>query len=242
MAEAPLSGRRQAGTLMVPFTPSSPEATTGTAQSSPRERVWDLWVRIGHWSLVLCVAYSLLVEPEFPGHDWCGYVVLGIVGWRWTWGFIGTRYARFTAFIFSPRETLEYTRAALRMGAAREYGSHNPMGALMVFAFLLLLPLVCLLGMMVLATQQLSGPLAGLVPVDWDLRLETLHAVAAYLLAALIGLHVIGVAWASWWHRENYLLAMITGFKSRRRRRRRRTSIADRGRSHPGGPAAQTSQ
>jgi cytochrome b len=90
--------------------------------------VWDLVVRVGHWTLVACVAYALFVRPQFPGHEFAGYVILGIVLWRWLWGFIGSPYARFSAFIFSARETLQYTLSAFRMGEAREYTSHNPIG------------------------------------------------------------------------------------------------------------------
>lgn len=192
--------------------------------------VWDLVVRLGHWSLVVCVAYALFARPQFPGHDIAGYVILAIVLWRWVWGFIGTRYARFSAFIFSPRETLQCTLSAFRMGEAREYTSHNPMGALMVFAILLFLPAVCILGLMLFATQQLSGPFVGMVPVVWDEQLEVIHEFAAWAFSGLIAFHLVGTASATWWHRENYVLAMITGMKSRQHRRGRRTSVEDRAR------------
>lgn len=193
-----------------------------------QEVVWDKVVRVGHWTIVACFGYSLIAKPEFPGHDLSGYTILAIVLWRWVWGFIGSRHARFKAFLYSPRETLSYTLAAFRMGDAREYSSHNPMGALMVLVFLVLLPLTCLIGVMLLAAQQLSGPLAGIVPLEWDFDLEAIHSLVAYTMAWLVAVHVGGALWASWWHRENYILAMITGRKSRFKRRRKRTSAADR--------------
>ncbi len=206
-----------------------PDAAEAPARRRAGEEVvWDKVVRVGHWTLVSCVAYSLFLEPKFPGHDISGYVILTIILWRWIWGFIGSPYARFKAFIYSPRETFRYTLAAFRMGEAREYSSHNPMGALMVFVFLLGLPLICVLGIMLLGAQQLAGPLAGIVPLDWDYDLEVLHELAAWTIAWLIAIHVVGTAWASWWHRENYVLAMLTGRKSRFKRRRKRTSAADR--------------
>ncbi|MCB1954945.1 MAG: cytochrome b/b6 domain-containing protein [Rhodocyclaceae bacterium] len=193
-----------------------------------QELVWDRVVRLGHWSLVACVAYSLFVEPEFPGHDISGYAILAIILWRWIWGFVGSPYARFRSFIYSPRETVNYTLSAFRMGEAREYSSHNPMGALMVFIFLAGLPVTCTLGIMLLGAQQLAGPLAGIVPLNWDYDLEVLHELAGWTIMWLIVIHVVGAAWASWWHRENYVLAMVTGRKSRFKRRRKRTSAADR--------------
>ncbi|MCB1906252.1 MAG: cytochrome b/b6 domain-containing protein [Rhodocyclaceae bacterium] len=198
------------------------------ARGEKTELVWDRVVRLGHWSLAGCVSYSMFAEPDFPGHDISGYVILAIVLWRWVWGFVGSPYARFRAFVYSPGETLRYMLSAFRMGEAREYSSHNPMGALMVFALLVFLPVTCGLGIMLLAAQQLAGPLAGVVPVEWDYDLEILHQYAAYAIAGLVGVHLLGTAWASWWHRENYLMAMITGRKNRHKRRRKRSSAADR--------------
>ena len=185
-------------------------------------------MRLGHWVLVASVAYLILFENRFPGHDIAGYVALGIVLWRWAWGFVGSRYARFSAFLFGPRETLEYTLSALRMGAAREYASHNPMGALMVFALLLVVPVASISGVMLMGAQRYAGPLEGMVPVEWEFMLETAHYGSVWLLEGLIVIHVLGTLWASWWHRENYIWAMFTGRKNRYRRRRKRTSAADR--------------
>jgi cytochrome b len=99
----------------------------------------------------------------------------------------------------------------------------------MVFAILFFLPVVCVLGLMLFATQQLSGPLVGMIPVEWDEQLEVVHELAAWAFSGLIGFHLVGTAWATWWHRENYVLAMITGMKSRQHRRSKRTTVEDRG-------------
>lgn len=42
--------------------------------------VWDPFVRIFHWSLVLCVAlnYFVLEEGE-TAHEWSGYIAAGLV-------------------------------------------------------------------------------------------------------------------------------------------------------------------
>ena len=46
--------------------------------------------------------------------------------------------------------------------------------------------------------------------VDW---IEELHGLTSKLILVLIGLHVLGVVVASWRHRENLPLAMLTGRK-----------------------------
>src|SRR3990167_1741291 len=104
-----------------------------------RIKVWDLAIRLFHWSLVLAfVAAYLTGEDESANHVYLGYFIGGLMVFRLVWGFVGGRYARFRAFLYSPAETLGYVRATLA-GKTRNYLSHNPLGALMVFALLLAL-------------------------------------------------------------------------------------------------------
>jgi cytochrome b len=42
---------------------------------------------------------------------------------------------------------------------------------------------------------------------------ETLHSKATDVLLILVGLHVAGVLYASWRHRENLVVAMVHGRK-----------------------------
>ncbi len=44
--------------------------------------------------------------------------------------------------------------------------------------------------------------------------LATLHEWLGYTLLGLIGLHVGGVVFTSWQHRENLVRAMVTGEKA----------------------------
>ena len=189
----------------------SPRAGLKTARQI---KVWDIMVRTFHWTLVTSFFTGFFITDKFPLHAYAGYLIFALVSTRIIWGFIGTPYARFSAFIYTVRETIQYIAAALRMGEAREYLSHNPMGALMVFAFLFLLLSNTVIGTMLYAAQQLEGPLEGIVPTDWDETLEVIHATMARLLIGLACLHIAGVIWASWWHRQNYVLAMFTGYKS----------------------------
>lgn len=195
--------------------------TENKADQPERILVWDRLVRYGHWATVLSFV-TAYVKPRWEGHIWVGYVILAYVAVRLLWGFVGTPYARFKAFLYSPRETTEYILSALRMGKAREYLSHNPMGALMVFVLLSLLSLQACSGVMLLGAQDFSGPLAGIVPTSWEDWLEPLHETLGPLIGSCVLLHITGVAWATWWHRENYLWSMITGYKSAYKRRNHR--------------------
>lgn len=108
---------------------------------SERIKVWDPLVRLFHWSLVLAFFTAYLTgEEDTPVHVYSGYVVTGLILFRLLWGFVsggfdGARYARFRSFLFSPAETLAYVRDS-KLGTAKHYVGHNPIGALMVFALL----------------------------------------------------------------------------------------------------------
>lgn len=184
--------------------------------------VWDVLVRTFHWTLVVSFFTGFFITDKFPLHAYAGYTIFCLVLGRILWGFIGSPYARFSAFTYTVKETARYILAAFRMGEAREYLSHNPMGAMMVFAFLTLLLGNAVVGTMLYAAQQLEGPLVDIVPVEWDVTLETIHFTMAKVLMGLACFHIAGVLWSSYWHRQNYVLAMFTGYKSAFMRRTHR--------------------
>jgi cytochrome b len=73
--------------------------------------VWDLFIRIFHWSLlVLFFLAFLTAEDKGPLHWYVGYTVLGLVVIRIIWGFIGTKHALFGDFICSPAKALSYLK------------------------------------------------------------------------------------------------------------------------------------
>jgi len=179
--------------------------------------VWDPLVRIFHWSLVtgFAVAYLSGEIEVLLLHAWSGYLVGGLVLFRLLWGFIGTRHARFGDFLFSPATVRAYSVDLLR-GQARRYLGHNPLGAMMVFALLLMLAASTLTGLAVYATEEGAGPLAELLrgtPRWLSEALEEVHEFFSQLTLLLVGLHIAGVAVSSVLHRENLVRAMVTGRK-----------------------------
>jgi cytochrome b len=183
-----------------------------------RIRVWDPLVRIFHWALVGGFATAFIVEDDLlVVHVWAGYLVLALIAVRLVWGLIGTRHARFSAFVRKPSEVLAYVRDALRLRAPRYLG-HNPAGGAMVIALMTAVVLTGLSGLAVYGAEELSGPLAPLMsalPGSWGHFFEEVHEVMANLTLVLIVAHVAGVIFSSLSHRENLIGGMITGFKRR---------------------------
>lgn len=64
-----------------------------------RMMVWDSPIFFTHWLLALCFLGAILTQESEKFrlvHVTMGYTMLGIVGFRVIWGFIGSKYARFT--------------------------------------------------------------------------------------------------------------------------------------------------
>jgi cytochrome b len=163
--------------------------------------VWDIFVRIFHWSLVAAMAYELIARAGTQIHEFLGYAILAAIALRIIWGFFGSKYARFSDFVKSPIRTFKYLADIARGHPKRNLG-HNPAGAAMVIALLLMVSATAVSGW-AMTTDALWG-------TEW---IEEAHELSADVTIALIFAHVLGVIFASWQHKENLIAAMITGRK-----------------------------
>jgi cytochrome b len=164
--------------------------------------VWDAPVRVFHWLLVLCFAgATITAESEHWRfvHVVLGYSVGGLVMFRLLWGLVGTRHARFSAFVRGPRAVARYVGSMLA-GQPEHHAGHNPAGAVAIVVLLVLAGVSVATGWA--SDQQLGG--------EW---LEEMHEGAANLMLAIVGVHLAGVLLGSLQHRENLVRAMFTGRK-----------------------------
>lgn len=167
-----------------------------------RVRVWDLVVRLFHWTVAggVLANLTLLRHAEAP-HIYVGYAVATALAVRVVWGLVARGHARFSSFVPGPRRLTAYLGAMLHRREPRYIG-HNPAGAAMI-----------VLLMALLATIGVSGWMMGL-DAYWGVAwVEALHEAAANILVGAVALHVIGAVAESVRHRENLPLAMITGYK-----------------------------
>jgi cytochrome b len=204
---------------------------------APNEtRVWDPVVRIFHWSLVAAFAIAwVTADEESRLHELAGYAVIGLVLARIVWGFIGTRYARFSDFVHRPLTVLAYAKDLL-LGKSRRHLGHNPLGGMMIIALLVSLLATGMTGLAIQQAEKGAGVFASIsaaVPAlvtpamaDDDERergrkrkkhdneiWEELHEFFANLTLLLVALHIAGVIVGSLMHRENLVRAMFTGRK-----------------------------
>ena len=71
-----------------------------------RVLVWDIFVRIVHWSLVVLIPLGWWTYEidQMELHRLIGYGVLALMAFRLFWGFAGSEPARFAHFVRGPRQ------------------------------------------------------------------------------------------------------------------------------------------
>lgn len=164
--------------------------------------VWDLPTRIGHWLLVTAFVLAFMTGD---GEKWrlvhvaAGYAVAGIFAFRIFWGVAGTRYARFSSFLFSPRLVFTYLGELLK-GKPGHWVGHNPAGSYAIY-------ILILLG---LATTASGFAVYAEIGGEW---VEEAHDALSYTMLGMVCVHVLGVVVSSRMHHENLVRSMIDGYK-----------------------------
>ena len=169
--------------------------------------VWDLPVRLFHWTLAGLILFSWwsIRNHHTDWHIWSGCAILTLLIFRVLWGFVGSSTARFSSFVRGPRAIAGYWR-----GKWRGIG-HNPVGALSVLALLAAVAVQVGLGLFSEDEDGLyMGPLAQLVSVDASDKARGLHETWFNVILALIALHLVAILYYRTRGRR-LTLPMITG-------------------------------
>lgn len=173
--------------------------------------IWDLPTRIFHWLLAISVA-AALITGEIGGtlidlHGKLGLLMVGLIAFRITWGFVGSTYARFRQFFPGPHKIKTYL-------AGQWHGEgHNPLGALSVVGLLLLLTAQLGTGLFANDDITFKGPLFALVSESMSNVLTGIHHLISSLLITLVGLHIAAILFYTKIKGQNLIVPMITGYK-----------------------------
>ncbi|MCY1648830.1 cytochrome b/b6 domain-containing protein [Caulobacter sp. SL161] len=202
-------------------------------------RRWDPVVKLTHWTIVGAIlANGLITEEGSNPHVWVGYALAATLALRLIWGVIGPAEARFAAFPPSPARALAHLRK-IAQGRRTEHASHNPLGALMVYAIWSMLAVIIVTGvLMANAPAEAKSPVAAPpAAVQNEARehekigeeaeehdgaeggeghgeegpLAEVHETAVNLLYVLIVLHFAGVVFETRRSGRRIVLAMLPG-------------------------------
>ncbi|HEY5635521.1 MAG TPA: cytochrome b/b6 domain-containing protein [Burkholderiales bacterium] len=195
-------------------TPDSSNQPHGAAQVSAR--VWDLPVRLFHWTLVALLAFQLFSGKTggnwMQWHGYAGYTILALVLFRILWGFAGSTTARFSSFLAGPARAVEFLRRLVRREPVA-HASHNPLGGWMVVVLLAALLVQAGTGLFANDDIATEGPLARHISKDLSDRLTTIHYWNLNFILALVAAHVAAVLFHWRVLKENLIGAMFTGDK-----------------------------
>ena len=206
-----------------------------TSQTAAPPDLWDPVVRISHWGLAIVVLMNaVFTSGGSTVHVWLGWIGMALLVLRLVWGVLGPAEARFAAFPPNPRAAVMHLRS-LVSGRVGHYRSHNPAGALMIYAFWGALVVVIGTGLVMTGgatPMQVAEEQAAVDAGEWSVLVKDdadegggagdlvkeVHAVAANLILVLAFLHVAGVVVESRAMRRNLLAPMLAGLRGRRRK------------------------
>jgi cytochrome b len=178
--------------------------------------VWDGFVRVFHWSLVLL--FTLSVATGKVGGEWMvwhmrsGYAILALVTFRLIWGFVGGEYARYLSFLTGPIRAIKFAKGLLGKTSQHVIG-HNPVGGWMVIVLLLLLATQAVLGLFSNDEIATTGPLARYVSDATSITLMGRHRTIGNVLLVLVGVHIAAVLFHVLVKKEGLIRAMFSGKK-----------------------------
>jgi len=186
-------------------------------------RVWDPLIRVFHWLLAAAFLIDWATDEPRWMHVWLGYLAGALIVLRVVWGFAGPQNAQFASFVRGPRMVFDYLAGLIRFSSKRYLG-HSPAGGAMIVALLIMIAATVVTGVANLAADQGTGPLSGViakverpprVPGQRrpQLLMKQVHETVANITLVFVVFHVLGVALASFAHRENLVRAMVTGRK-----------------------------
>lgn len=204
------------------------------ADTARPPRLWDPIVRLTHWGVAVAVLLNALVNDGGSlVHVTLGWMVMALLLLRLVWGVLGPSEARFSAFPPNPVAALRHLRQ-LAGGRVRHYPSHNPAGALMIYAFWATLAAAIATGLILTGgatPMQVAADKAAVASGDWSALIREdggdegdsplrevageVHEVASNLLLVLAALHIAGVFVEGRAMRRNLVAPMLFGERRR---------------------------
>lgn len=175
-------------------------------------KVWDPWVRLTHWGVVLLLPLSWWSAEtgRFDLHALSGYAILVLVLFRLAWGLVGSETARFARFVKGPAAARRHLRHLGDRDAPPEIG-HNALGGWMVVALLALLLAQGASGLFADDLILNRGPLARRVEEAWSSLATSLHLRVFWVILGCAVAHVVAVLAYRMLAGRNLVGPMLTG-------------------------------
>lgn len=179
--------------------------------------IWDIPTRLFHWLLVAGLLSQYItaewLDNAMQWHFYTGYGLLALLIFRFLWGIMGPRYARFSTFISGPVTVWRYTRQILNSHSPAHAG-HNPLGGWMVVLMLVAITTQVVSGLFMTDDVFLDGPWRAAVDEPVQNLMNTLHHSVFDGLLWLTGLHIVAIIFYSVYKKQRLVPAMLHGRKA----------------------------
>jgi len=170
------------------------------------QQVYDLPIRIFHWifSTLFVAAFMIAktIDDEsanFSYHMLAGLLLGFTIMLRIIWGFVGSKYSRFSSFALKPQDLFSYFRNILS-GEKKKWAGHNPASSWATLAMLGFGLALGVTGYLMTSGQKET--------------FEDVHELLANGFLITVLLHIAGVILHSIRHRDVIALSMVDGAKS----------------------------
>ena len=174
--------------------------------------VWDFPLRLFHWGLVVAVTGAILSAKAevFWLHERFGLAVMGLLGFRVCWGFMGGHYARFNQFLVSPKVAIASMRRLFHTDDDPAAAGHSAHGGYAVLGLIVITGFMSFSGLFANDDVLFDGPLAHLLP--WLSGAATnAHHIGEKLLFLMLFLHLTAILVYKFVKRRNLTMIMVKG-------------------------------
>ncbi|SMQ67666.1 Cytochrome b [Pseudidiomarina planktonica] len=180
--------------------------------ASTRIKIWDSFIRIYHWLMVVLIPalWWTAEEGYMERHQQLAVLLGSLLITRIGWGIWGSESARFSQFVRHPQHAFQHFRE-LRHGQYQPGRTHNPAGGWFVLVLLLLVLMQFSSGLFASDDIFFDGPLHALVAADTGDLITDLHKLNFNFILAAVGLHVLAIL-VYRWRGVKLLEAMLHGY------------------------------
>lgn len=182
--------------------------TKSDSTTPHKSYIFPLFNRIIHLILIISFAVAFLlsqIDSAIYLHAVFGIVFFVSVILRVIWGFVGTKYSRFSDFNFNGVGA--YLRSIL--GEKLHFIGHNPASNYAIIFMIIIGFLLGISGLIVWGANERQGIFANLYLGDMD----DIHEFFAYTLLAIICVHICGALIDKFYNKFDSIDSMISGYK-----------------------------
>ncbi|WP_163280201.1 cytochrome b/b6 domain-containing protein [Campylobacter fetus] len=175
--------------------------------------IWSFGSRFCHIALIVSFALSyILIEigASLYYHAVFGVVFGVAIAFRVIWGFIGTKYSKFSDFKF--KGIMEYLLPTHTQ--EKHYTGHNPASSIAAVVIMVLGAIVLVSGLMMYGLSENSGVFAFLYDHYGKFRfVQNVHFISSNLLLWVVIVHICGAIIDKFIDKNDTVDSMISGYK-----------------------------